>query len=39
MLNKDLNKTTESEKQFAKNLFGNKESLYEEIPNALSKEE
>jgi len=34
-----MKKSSKSEKEFAKNLFGGGKSLYDEKPNAISKEE
>ena len=34
-----MKKSSKAEKEFAKNLFGGKDSLYDEKPNAITKEE
>lgn len=34
-----MKKSSTAEKEFAKNLFSGKESLYDEKPNAITKEE
>jgi hypothetical protein len=34
-----MKKSSQSEKEFAKNLFGGKQSLYDEKPSAMTKDE